>query len=818
MTLVAAAASILAALPLSGVFSAWTWLVDAVIVVITVAGVALLVRSLRVAAWIPTAAMALAFLFVLTWMFQSGQELLGLIPTPRTFAHFNTLLLNAGRDMQDMAVPVADREGLLFLSTLGVGIVAIVIDLLTIVVRRPALAGLPMLAIYSVPVAVRQDSVNVLPFAAGAAGFLWLLATDNVDRVRRFGRRFTGEGRGVDAWEPSPLAAAGRRLATVGVLIAVAVPLVVPGSNTGLLERFGPGAGGGLGEGVGPGGAPGRTVDMYAVLSGELNNSRTFDMVKVTTNDPDPYYLRFGVADEVTPAGFRARSPGGGQPVSSGLPVPPIEPAVGVAWRRYRAQVQVTALKMNTLPIYLQPTKADRLDNSWLYDTANQVVYSRRSDSQGKRYSFEYIDPEFTPEALRTARPLDSSNLIQRQFTTVPRNSEVERIVSEITANKQTPYDKVRAIYNYFSSSNGFHYSLQTKSGTSGSAILDFLTNKQGFCEQYSAAMAWLVRAAGVPARVAFGFSRGSNRNGETWTLTNRNLHAWTEVYFERFGWVPFDATPASSVGGVESAWAPDPTRQQNASSGSTPADGLPIPGGPGRDPSAGPDPARADRLDGSSGSSGAPAPEPTPWPVWAALGAAAAALLLVVPALWRTLLRRRRSPHRIAGPRPLAVTTVAGSPDVVVTDESAIDVARVRAHAAWDELIDTMIDHRLPVDPAASPRTTAERLITGSALDEWAATGARLLGQAEERARYARQPLRSDDLTGSLRTVREAIAHRVSVRTRLRAIFLPASVLGRWRLAVTEASTRVAETVDQWRESTVRVFSIRRLLPGARR
>ena len=66
-----------------------------------------------------------------------------------------------------------------------------------------------MLAIYSVPVAVCPDSVPPVPFVIGAAGFLWLLVTDNVDRVRRFGRRFTGDGRDVDVWEPSPLSSAG---------------------------------------------------------------------------------------------------------------------------------------------------------------------------------------------------------------------------------------------------------------------------------------------------------------------------------------------------------------------------------------------------------------------------------------------------------------------------------------------------------------------------------------------------------------------------------------------------------------------------------
>ncbi|MGC9667332.1 transglutaminaseTgpA domain-containing protein [Planosporangium sp. 12N6] len=816
LTLVTAGATVLAALPLATVFTHWTWFVDALIVVITVSGVGLLMRTLRVAAWIPTVVMAAGFLFVLTWMFHSGGELVGVIPTPKTFAHFHSLLASAGQDMQDMGVPVADREGLLFLSTLGVGIVALLVDLLAVVVRRPALAGLPMLAIYSVPVAVSEESVSFLPFAAGAGGFMWLLATDNVDRIRRFGRRFTGDGRDVDAWAPSPLAATGRRLALVGVAVAIVVPLAVPGSTTGLLERFGPtGEGGGFGDGIGPGGRS-QSVDMFAVLSGELNSNRTFDMVKVTTNDPNPYYLRFGVADEVSPAGFRSRTPGGGQPTTAGLPAPTVEPGVGVALHPYRAQVQILALKMNALPIYLQPTKTDKLDASWLYDRGNQIVYSRRSDSRDKRYGFEYVRPEFTPEALRTARPLEASDPLQRQYTTVPRNAEVDRIVTEVTAGKSTPYDKVRAIHSYFASDNGFTYSLRTKSGTSGSAIVDFLTNKQGFCEQYSAAMAWLVRAAGIPARVAFGFSRGNARTGDTWTLTNRNLHAWTEVYFEGFGWVPFDATPASYVGGVESAWAPDPNRPQSSSGDTPAASDLPIPGGPGPSGTTAPGDRRLDdRLD-TGGSTGTTPAATSSWSVWGILGGLLVVVLLFAPALWRLLLRRRRAPHRIGG--PAAVSVLAGSPDLVVTGDRDMDLARRRANVAWDELIDTMIDYRLPVDFASTPRATAERLITLAALDEWAATGARLLGQAEERARYARQPLRSDDLTGSLRTVREAIAHRVSWHTRIRAVVLPPSVVSRWRVAVTEASTRVTEAFQQRRDALVRALDVRGRLAGGRR
>ena len=131
--------------------------------------------------------------------------------------------------MQSQGIPVQDDDSLLFLTMLGVGVVAIIVDVCAVGLRRPALAGLPMLAIYSVPVAVHYGSVPVLAFVIGSSGYLWLLVTDNVDRVRRFGRRFTGDGRDIDVWEPSPPAAAGRRLAVVGVLVTGIISMVKGG-------------------------------------------------------------------------------------------------------------------------------------------------------------------------------------------------------------------------------------------------------------------------------------------------------------------------------------------------------------------------------------------------------------------------------------------------------------------------------------------------------------------------------------------------------------------------------------------------------------
>jgi hypothetical protein len=52
----------------------------------------------------------------------------------------------------------------------------------------------------------------------------------------------------------------------------------------------------------------------------------------------------------------------------------------------------------------------------------------------------------------------------------------------------------------------------------------DFISagGRKGYCEQYAAAMARQLRAAGIPARVAFGWTLGNRRKGNTYTLTNK--------------------------------------------------------------------------------------------------------------------------------------------------------------------------------------------------------------------------------------------------------------------------------------------------------
>ena len=82
---------------------------------------------------------------------------------------------------------------------------------------------------------------------------------------------------------------------------------------------------------------------------------------------------------------------------------------------------------------------------------------------------------------------------------------------------------------------------------------MDFLSNKQGYCEQYASAMAVMLRAVGVPARVAIGFTQGTQDADGSYVINSNDAHAWVEVLFDKAGWVQFDPTPlAGGQGGQQ--------------------------------------------------------------------------------------------------------------------------------------------------------------------------------------------------------------------------------------------------------------------------
>ncbi|MEZ5386054.1 MAG: transglutaminaseTgpA domain-containing protein [Prosthecobacter sp.] len=82
----------------------------------------------------------------------------------------------------------------------------------------------------------------------------------------------------------------------------------------------------------------------------------------------------------------------------------------------------------------------------------------------------------------------------------------------------------------------------------SDDSLDEFLFERRtGFCEHFSASFATLLRIAGVPSRVIVGYLGGeySDHNGGYLIVKQSEVHAWTEVWLERYGWQRIDPTAA---------------------------------------------------------------------------------------------------------------------------------------------------------------------------------------------------------------------------------------------------------------------------------
>lgn len=132
----------------------------------------------------------------------------------------------------------------------------------------------------------------------------------------------------------------------------------------------------------------------------------------------------------------------------------------------------------------------------------------------------------------------------------------VQNLAVEITQHETNLYDKVKAIEQYLSTTYAYNNRPDTSLGHSHDFVDQFLFEiQEGYCDHFSTAMVVLTRSIGIPARWVKGFTTGVlpyeeldmielNPTGEgAYTVRNADAHSWVEVYFEGYGWIPFEPT-----------------------------------------------------------------------------------------------------------------------------------------------------------------------------------------------------------------------------------------------------------------------------------
>ena len=148
----------------------------------------------------------------LNLIFEARHSLLLVIPTPNSLTQLWHLAGAGVHDANRYAPPVLNLPGLLLLAARGVGITAVLADLIAVRLRSTALAGLPLLTLFTVPVMMNashdQFATGVM-FCLGGAGYLAMLSADGRERIRVWGRL-------VSLWRPAPRQGDGPRRAPPG--------------------------------------------------------------------------------------------------------------------------------------------------------------------------------------------------------------------------------------------------------------------------------------------------------------------------------------------------------------------------------------------------------------------------------------------------------------------------------------------------------------------------------------------------------------------------------------------------------------------------
>jgi transglutaminase-like putative cysteine protease len=764
LTVRAAAATVLASVSLFSLISRAGWFWAGIGAVIVVAAVGTLTR-LRPLPVIVCFLAALAGLFLyLNVLFAGPQSFHWLIPTRASVDHLLLMVRLANSETARYSPPVPAANEIAMLAAAGIGIIAAVTDLLAVRLRRPALAGLPLLVLFCVPLTTIANPgwvSEVLVFSLGIAGYLALLSAEGRERVRLWGRvvhTWPGqrEPRGPDTRQ---LTAAGRRVGFAAVALALCVPLILPGVRHS--HRLFPGSGGAGGNGYAGSLSLPDPLDQMNQLLREPH--REAILAYHTNDSATPPYLQVYVLGRLGTSAWTLAPPSNDTVVDSGrLPAVPglarTTPALTV---RETITLGSTLSGGNNVLSYLPLPYAPRsvtVPGDWRVERNTLSIFTTTTPLAGLRYTVTSSDVEPSPQQLRLAPAPPAT---ARGYLSVPRPfDQLLPLVRRVTAGQGTAYGRAVALQQWFTKPGNFTYALTPSLPPDANALINFVTKSQrGYCQQFAFAMAVMARLLGIPSRVVVGYTQGVYQGNGTWVVRTSDAHAWPELYFAGAGWLRFEPTPTGAPG---QATASAPTYSFPPAGGTAPA---PQPTSstlaPGTQPSAlpaGRKPPPKLRVIGGSGAGqgrSASAPLSAALIILVVLGVAA-----MTPFAVRFFTRRRRWFR--------------------ASDDAG------RAHAAWLEFRDDLTDHRIASRASESPRALAGRL--GASLGFTAAEREALerIALAEERAHYARTPLASAQLHSDVATVRRAMGKACRLHARYAAVALPASALAPARTAIT--------------------------------
>lgn len=203
----------------------------------------------------------------------------------------------------------------------------------------------------------------------------------------------------------------------------------------------------------------------------------------------------------------------------------------------------------------LEPTR-----QQWIFALDMPKEWSIKRAFMGPQQQLVHVTPIEQRVAYRVTSYPDYvvqarlPSIYRKWYTSVPddgnrRSAELARNMRE-EAGSDTAY--IEAVLAKFNEEEYF-YTLQPPPLGSSPVDRFLFDTRQGFCEHYASAFAFMMRSAGIPSRIVLGYQGGEiNPIGGHLIVRQSDAHAWTEVWLERYGWYRVDPTAAVAPERIE--------------------------------------------------------------------------------------------------------------------------------------------------------------------------------------------------------------------------------------------------------------------------
>ena len=315
--------------------------------------------------------------------------------------------------------------------------------------------------------------------------------------------------------------------------------------------------------------------------SGQRSDAEDVRLLLVRVRDPNaggwltdgrPFLLRAGYLDQIAAERlFARRGPTDRHAVPVGARWLPLDDVAGDLEIHIEEQSPVPYLGDDTVLLGVAPWRALRISSP--VPAGNSVMergpgiytlvrsppaldYAVATDRG--RFAHARVLGDRNLSVLRGRRAWASDPSQSMLPDDMARREDLDRRARAIVGAEQDDLARVEAVVAYLR--DGFAYNLDAPFRGGFAAVDDLFESGEGICSHFAAAAVGLLRSIGVPARVGTGFlCQDYDRDTRAYGVWSSNRHAWLEVAFEGYGWVPFDVTPPASLERLIAARGPEP-------------------------------------------------------------------------------------------------------------------------------------------------------------------------------------------------------------------------------------------------------------------